>query len=116
MEEFGVLSWFVVDKEEEIFECDDVRDEDKVIQALWARWIVLHRLVPSSFYELTISDHGLAWQQSLCGKLRSGHQGLYRRVLARDTPRGWLGSFESLAVGELGITDNLVNDKLIPFA
>jgi hypothetical protein len=45
MEPFGVLSWFVIDKEEEIFECDDVRDEDKVMQALWARWILLNRLV-----------------------------------------------------------------------
>ena len=43
MEPYGVLSWYVIDKEEEIFECDDVRDEDKVMQALWGRWILLNR-------------------------------------------------------------------------
>ena len=48
MEEFGALSWYIIDKEEEIFECDDVRDEDKVMQALWARWIFLHRWVFSA--------------------------------------------------------------------
>ena len=30
---------------EDIFEMDDVRDEDKVMQALWARWIFLNRFV-----------------------------------------------------------------------
>ncbi|KZT28042.1 hypothetical protein NEOLEDRAFT_952938 [Neolentinus lepideus HHB14362 ss-1] len=43
MDQFGVMSWFVVDKEEEIFELDDVRDEDKVMMALWSRWILLNR-------------------------------------------------------------------------
>jgi hypothetical protein len=45
MEPFGVLAWYVIDNEEEIFECDDVRDEDKVMQALWGRWILLNRFV-----------------------------------------------------------------------
>jgi hypothetical protein len=45
MEHFGVLGWAVVDKEEEMFESDEVRDEDKVIQALWGRWIMLNRCV-----------------------------------------------------------------------
>jgi hypothetical protein len=43
MEECGLLAWNVVEKEEEIFELDDVRDEDKVILALWGRWIVRGR-------------------------------------------------------------------------
>ncbi|KZT68341.1 hypothetical protein DAEQUDRAFT_727911 [Daedalea quercina L-15889] len=43
LEPFGVLSWMIVDREEELFELDDVRDEDKVMMALWNRWIVLHR-------------------------------------------------------------------------
>lgn len=43
MEPFGIMSWFVIDKEEEIFELDDVRDEDKVMMALWGRWILLNR-------------------------------------------------------------------------
>jgi len=37
-----VLSWFIVDREEELFELDDVLDEDKVMQALWGRWILLN--------------------------------------------------------------------------
>jgi len=43
MEPFGVLSWAVLDREEEIFECDDIKDEYKVMHALWARWIMLYR-------------------------------------------------------------------------
>ncbi|TFY69475.1 hypothetical protein EVJ58_g382 [Rhodofomes roseus] len=43
LEPFGVLSWMIVDREEELFELDDVRDEDKVMMALWNRWIMLHR-------------------------------------------------------------------------
>ncbi|KAF9269511.1 hypothetical protein L218DRAFT_272438 [Marasmius fiardii PR-910] len=43
-EQFGTLSWVVLDREEEIFEVDDVKDEHKVMHALWARWIILHRM------------------------------------------------------------------------
>lgn len=43
MEQFGVLAWQVLDREEEIFESDEVRDEYKVMHALWARWILLNR-------------------------------------------------------------------------
>lgn len=43
LEPFGMLQWFIIDKEEEIFEQDDVGDEEKVIMALWARWITLNR-------------------------------------------------------------------------
>lgn len=42
---FGALSWFIVDREEEMFELNDILDEDKVIQALWGRWILLNRRV-----------------------------------------------------------------------
>jgi hypothetical protein len=41
--QFGVLSWVVVNREEEMFELDEILDEDKVMQALWARWILLKR-------------------------------------------------------------------------
>jgi len=51
LEPFGVLAWVILDREEEIFEIDDVRDEDKVMQALWLRWIFLNR------YVLTIQRH-----------------------------------------------------------
>ncbi|KAI0071593.1 hypothetical protein K474DRAFT_1687014 [Panus rudis PR-1116 ss-1] len=40
--EYGILSWIVVDREEDLFEVEDVRDEDKVMLALWNRWITLH--------------------------------------------------------------------------
>lgn len=40
---FGILSWYIVDREEEMFENDDVLDEDKVMQALWGRWIMLNQ-------------------------------------------------------------------------
>lgn len=43
MEKFGVLDWDVIDREEEIWESDDVREEYKVMQALWMRWIMLNR-------------------------------------------------------------------------
>ena len=43
LKQFGILSWSVIDREEELFEMDGVRDEDKVMQALWCRWIMLNR-------------------------------------------------------------------------
>ncbi|KAI9062229.1 hypothetical protein FKP32DRAFT_1574570 [Trametes sanguinea] len=43
LEEFGIMSWAVVDREEELFEMDDVRDEDKVMLALWNRWMMLNK-------------------------------------------------------------------------
>lgn len=43
LDEFGILAWSIIDREEELFEMDGVRDEDKVMQALWSRWIALNR-------------------------------------------------------------------------
>ncbi|KAJ6499378.1 hypothetical protein C8R45DRAFT_114227 [Mycena sanguinolenta] len=43
MKPFGVLAWAVIEKEEEIFESDDMPDEHKVMHALWARWIHFNR-------------------------------------------------------------------------
>ncbi|PFH50530.1 hypothetical protein AMATHDRAFT_85750 [Amanita thiersii Skay4041] len=43
LEPFGTLSWLVLDREEEMYLCDEVPDELKVIQALWSRWIMLNR-------------------------------------------------------------------------
>lgn len=45
MESYGVLAWHVLDREEEIFESDDIPDEHKVMHALWARWIFHKRQV-----------------------------------------------------------------------
>lgn len=44
LEPYGILTWFVLDAEEEILNAADVPDEQKVMQALWSRWIFLHRL------------------------------------------------------------------------
>ncbi|KAF8156828.1 hypothetical protein B0H34DRAFT_710695 [Crassisporium funariophilum] len=43
MDKFGVLDWEILDREEEIYESDDVKEEYKVMHALWARWIILNR-------------------------------------------------------------------------
>jgi len=43
MKEFGILDWEVIDREEEIYESDDVKDEYKIMHVLWARWIMVHR-------------------------------------------------------------------------
>ncbi|KAF8880074.1 hypothetical protein BD779DRAFT_1550327 [Infundibulicybe gibba] len=42
--QFGAITWSVLEREEEIFESDDIRDVDKVMHALWARWVTLHRV------------------------------------------------------------------------
>ncbi|KAI0765307.1 hypothetical protein C8Q74DRAFT_1458431 [Fomes fomentarius] len=44
MEEFGIMSWAIIDREELLFEMEDVRDEDKVMLALWNRYIMVHRI------------------------------------------------------------------------
>lgn len=43
LEPFGVLAWDVLDREDEIFDSDNVQDEYKVMHALWGRWIILNR-------------------------------------------------------------------------
>ncbi|KAJ3733011.1 hypothetical protein DFJ43DRAFT_272692 [Lentinula guzmanii] len=43
LDEFGVLSWLVLDREAEIFENEDISDESKVMHALWSRWIMLNK-------------------------------------------------------------------------
>lgn len=43
LEPFGVLAWSIVDREEDLFEQDDLPDEDKVMLALWNRWIMFNR-------------------------------------------------------------------------
>ena len=45
MDDFGVLAWSIIDREEEIYELEDIRDEDKVVLALWNRWIMLNRYI-----------------------------------------------------------------------
>ncbi|KAI0305171.1 hypothetical protein B0F90DRAFT_1701990 [Multifurca ochricompacta] len=39
----GLTSWSLLERDEELFEIDDVRDEEKAMQALWNRWIFFRR-------------------------------------------------------------------------
>ncbi|KAL0958117.1 hypothetical protein HGRIS_000286 [Hohenbuehelia grisea] len=40
---YGAMAWYIIDREEEILEANDLSDEHKVIHALWARWIFVSR-------------------------------------------------------------------------
>ena len=41
--DYGLTSWSLLERDEELFEIDDVRDEEKAMQALWNRWIFSER-------------------------------------------------------------------------
>ena len=43
MEEYGILAWEVLERDDEIFDDSDMKDEHKVMHSLWARWIYLNR-------------------------------------------------------------------------
>ncbi|KAL5520250.1 hypothetical protein ACEPAG_9463 [Sanghuangporus baumii] len=43
LEPFGLMTGHVIEREEDVFELDDTRDEDKVMLVLWSRWIFLNR-------------------------------------------------------------------------
>lgn len=43
LNEFTYMSWAIIEREEEIFELPHIRDEDKVMHALWDRYIFKHR-------------------------------------------------------------------------
>ena len=43
LEPFGLMTWWIIEREEDVFEVDNIRDEDKVMMALWGRWIFLNR-------------------------------------------------------------------------
>ncbi|KAG6829754.1 hypothetical protein H0H92_003630 [Tricholoma furcatifolium] len=43
LEPYGVLAWDILDREDEIYDSDNLKDEYKVMHALWARWIILNR-------------------------------------------------------------------------
>ena len=46
---FGIMSWEVIDREEELFELEEVNDEDKSMLAIWNRWIKLNRYTTPLF-------------------------------------------------------------------
>lgn len=41
--DYGVYAWTIIDREEDLFEQEDLADEDKVMLALWNRWIMINR-------------------------------------------------------------------------
>lgn len=41
--DYGLTSWSLLERDEELFEIDDVRDEEKAMQAMWNRWIFFQR-------------------------------------------------------------------------
>ncbi|KAI0264680.1 hypothetical protein BC834DRAFT_250486 [Gloeopeniophorella convolvens] len=43
MSDYGLTSWSILERDEELFEIDDMRDEEKALQALWNRWIFSKR-------------------------------------------------------------------------
>ena len=58
MSDYGLTSWSLLERDEELFEIDDIRDEEKAMQALWNRWIVSRRrylepFSPKTFVSLT---------------------------------------------------------------
>jgi hypothetical protein len=59
LEPFGILDWQILDVEDEIYEVDDVREEYKVMHALWARWIFLNRWVGHNIAVAFRSSDGL---------------------------------------------------------
>lgn len=47
--DYGLTSWSLLERDEELFEIDDVRDEEKAMQALWNRWIFFERRYSGCF-------------------------------------------------------------------
>ena len=41
--DYGLTLWSLLERDEELFEIDDVRDEEKAIQAMWNRYIFFER-------------------------------------------------------------------------
>jgi hypothetical protein len=52
--EYGLTSWSLLERDEEIFEIDDVRDEEKAMQALWNRWIFFKRRCLNHYPKIAI--------------------------------------------------------------
>ena len=52
--EYGLTSWSLLERDEELFELDDVRDEEKVMQALWNRWIFFKRRCLNHYPKIAI--------------------------------------------------------------
>jgi hypothetical protein len=55
MSNYGLTSWSILERDEELFEIDDMRDEEKAMQALWNRWIFSERRCLGSFPQITFT-------------------------------------------------------------
>lgn len=51
---YGLTSWSLLERDEELFEIDDVRDEEKAMQALWSRWIFFKRRCLNHYLKLAM--------------------------------------------------------------
>ncbi|EJF63894.1 hypothetical protein DICSQDRAFT_179128 [Dichomitus squalens LYAD-421 SS1] len=63
-EKFGIMAWEIVHREEELFEMEDVRDEDKVMLALWNRYIIMNRqdFTKNDYYDGLIKFINKYWE------------------------------------------------------
>ncbi len=52
--DYGLTSWSLLERDEELFEIDDIRDEEKAMQALWNRWIFSQRRCLTSFLNIAV--------------------------------------------------------------
>jgi hypothetical protein len=55
---YGLTSWSLLERDEELFEIDDVRDEEKAMQALWNRWIFFKRRCLNLYPKIAICANG----------------------------------------------------------
>ena len=67
LDDFGITSWSVIEREEEIFELPDVRDEDKVMHALWGRYIMLNRY--DNWLSLDATETIFSIETTLCATM-----------------------------------------------
>jgi hypothetical protein len=51
---YGLTSWSLLERDEELFEIDDIRDEEKAMQALWNRWIIFKRRCLNHYPKIAI--------------------------------------------------------------
>jgi hypothetical protein len=90
--DYGLTSWSLLERDEELFEIDDVREEEKAIQALWNRWIFFQRrcLDPYPKNAVMCADWGLKSHYLLdpCKKAMEFLEA-YKRIIMETA--GWKG-------------------------
>ena len=114
MSDYGLTSWSLLERDEELFEIDDIRDEEKAMQALWNRWIFSERrcfdLLPTSaalclqVIEKSVSLGPPQSSDRICGSFSAYHH-KNRRV--ERHARMAIGTFSPL-------THRYTNDNYCP--